>query len=175
MPVESAVRARVEAFASELVALIRSSAVDLVQEALGGGNAAASVRGRRPARAVSARHPKGAKRDPRVLEALTEKLAAFIARNPGQRIEQIGKALGVATKELALPVKKLIAAKRVSTKGQKRATTYYAGRGRPAKKRAVTRKAAKARPRTKKRAKRAPVKKPVAAAPSAPSTTPATE
>ena len=69
--------------------------------------------------------PKGAKRDPRVLEALTEKLGAFIKKNPGQRIEEIGKALGTRTKDLVLPVKKLIAAKKVSTKGEKRATKYF--------------------------------------------------
>jgi hypothetical protein len=126
MPIESEIRARVDAFAADLVSLIKASAMDVVQEALGEG---APARGRRrgpgrPPRAAS-RRPKGAKRDPKVLEALTEKLVAFIKKNPGQRIEQIGKALSVATKELALPVKKLIAAKKASTKGQKRATTYY--------------------------------------------------
>jgi len=135
MPVESTIRARVEAFASELVALIRSSAVDVVTEALG-GTGRSPLRGPgRPAGALrSSRRTKGAKRDPKILAALTEKLGAFIRKNPGQRIEQIGKALGIATKDLALPVKKLIAARQVSTKGQKRATTYFAGGGRvPAK------------------------------------------
>jgi predicted transcriptional regulator len=60
-----------------------------------------------------------------LLEALTEKLGAFIKKNPGQRIEQIGKALGTPTKELALPVKKLLAAKRIATRGQKRSTKYF--------------------------------------------------
>ena len=126
--VEAEIRSRLESFVQDLTAAIRASALDLVSEALGEQGRA---RPRRVATRVSApapngRRPKGAKRDPKVLEALTEKLGAFIKKNPGQRIEQIGKALGTPTKEFALPVKKLIAAKKVSTKGQKRATTYYA-------------------------------------------------
>jgi hypothetical protein len=43
---------------------------------------------------------------------------------PGSRIEAIGKALGYKTKELALPMKKLIAESTVKTEGEQRATTY---------------------------------------------------
>ncbi|HEV8549778.1 MAG TPA: hypothetical protein VGQ57_12135 [Polyangiaceae bacterium] len=67
---------------------------------------------------------------------MTERLAAFIAKSEGLRIEQIAKELQTSTRELNLPVKKLIAAKRVSTKGQKRATTYFAGGGKSAPRRA---------------------------------------
>jgi hypothetical protein len=193
MPVETTIRARVETFASELIALIRSSAVEVVEEALGGkATRGGGGRGRaRSAPRASGRRPKGAKRDPKLLESLTEKLGAFIKKNPGLRIEQIGKALGAATKDLALPVKKLIAAKRVSTKGQRRATTYYAGKGgrgaakpagkggrraaKPAKGKRRTKKARvkrgkkQARPKTrqraaKKRATKTPTVKPAAPA-----------
>jgi len=68
--------------------------------------------------------PKGQKRSPEALHQLELQLAQYIAKHPGQRIEQIGQAMGVSTKELALPVRKLIASKQVKTKGQKRATTY---------------------------------------------------
>ena len=40
-------------------------------------------------------------------------------------MEAIGKALGTPTKELNLPVKKLLSAKRIRTKGEKRATEYF--------------------------------------------------
>ena len=54
---------------------------------------------------------------------------AYIAKHPGQRIEQIGAAMGVSTKSLVLPSKKLIASKAVFTRGNKRATTYSTKRG----------------------------------------------
>ncbi|HEX6275298.1 MAG TPA: hypothetical protein VFZ53_19795 [Polyangiaceae bacterium] len=62
-----------------------------------------------------------------MLAALTDKLEGFIKKNPGKRIEEIGQALGTPTKELVLPVRKLVAAKKVSTKGKKRATKYFPG------------------------------------------------
>jgi len=131
--VEAEIRARLEQFATRLTALIQQSAMSSVEDAFGGSAPARRGRGGRGAAVAAVRAPrakKGQKRDPGLLEALTEKLGSFIAKNPGLRIEQIGQTLGVATKDLALPVKKLIAAKRVSTKGQKRATTYFAGGGR---------------------------------------------
>jgi hypothetical protein len=59
------------------------------------------------------------------LEALIRsKLHRYIASHPGQRIEQIGKALGETTKDLRLPAQKLIAEKLVKTKGARRGMTY---------------------------------------------------
>jgi hypothetical protein len=129
--VESDIRSRVESFVEDLTAMIRASALDLVNEALGEGGSrpgkrAAGRRAAAPAAITSGRRSKGAKRDPRLLAALTDKLGDYIKKNPGQRIEQIGKSLGIPTKDLALPVKKLVGAKKISTKGQKRATTYFA-------------------------------------------------
>ena len=147
--VEAEIRARLEQFATRLTALIQQSAMSSVEDAFGGSGPARRGRGSHGGVVAAARAPrarKGQKRAPGLLEALTEKLGSFITKNPGLRIEQIGQTLGVATKELALPVKKLIAAKRVSTKGQKRATTYYAGGGRGGKRgpKATKTKAAKA-------------------------------
>jgi hypothetical protein len=80
----------------------------------------------RPPRAVSApRRAKGGKRDPRVLEATVGKLHAAIKTKPGQRIEEISRQIGVTTRELALPAKKLIAAKKIRTTGTRRATKYF--------------------------------------------------
>jgi hypothetical protein len=41
-------------------------------------------------------------------------------------MDAIGKALGTATKDLILPVKMLLAAKTIRTKGEKLATEYFA-------------------------------------------------
>jgi hypothetical protein len=69
---------------------------------------------------------KGGRRSPEEMEQLTRSLLAHIKKNPGQRIEPIAQALEVGAKELALPVKKLWAEKAITTKGQRRGTTYYA-------------------------------------------------
>jgi hypothetical protein len=69
---------------------------------------------------------KGEKRSTEALEELSEKFAAFVAKNPGLRIEQINTQLGTTTKELALPIRKLLGEKRIKSKGEKRSTTYHA-------------------------------------------------
>lgn len=133
--VKDQIRERVEAFAAEIAELIRASAMETVAAALNegvgggrGGRGRGRVVGGRPgrgaARAVVAR-AKGAKRPPSEIESLTTELGNYIKNNPGQRIEQIAKGLGTTTKELTLPVKKLLAKKAIKTRGQKRATQYF--------------------------------------------------
>jgi hypothetical protein len=73
-----------------------------------------------------AKRSKGAKRDPGDIEALTEQLFAAMKKAPNSRIEELSKELGMATKELALPVKRLLDSKRVKKSGQRRATRYTA-------------------------------------------------
>ena len=78
-----------------------------------------------------AKPPKAAKRTPgekrprAVLAALTEVLATYITKHPGQRIEQIGVALMASTADLKRPMNRLIAAKRARTTGARRATRYF--------------------------------------------------
>ncbi|HYP74702.1 MAG TPA: DNA-binding protein [Polyangiaceae bacterium] len=130
--VNDRIRSRVEAFAEELSALIRDSAMETVREALGGGGAPRRAgRGGRAAASAApvrggGRREKGQKRDPGEIERLTGRLLDYVKGNAGQRIEQIAAGMGTVTKELNLPVKKLIAQKALKTKGQKRATQYFA-------------------------------------------------
>jgi hypothetical protein len=77
--------------------------------------------GRRKGRA---RAP-GEKRPQAELARLTDRLGDYIEHNPGQRMEIIGKALGMPTRELNLPMKKLLAARKIRTEGHKRATEYF--------------------------------------------------
>lgn len=69
---------------------------------------------------------KGEKRSPEEMEATASKLLAYVDKNPGLRIEQINKAIGTTTKDLQLPIRKLIADSALKTKGEKRSTTYFA-------------------------------------------------
>ncbi len=116
----------IQNFVAELSAALAETSHSAISEALGGtALSTASTGAKRGRPAKIAKRAKGGKRSPDELVKLTQSLATYVKRNPGQRIEQISKALGTSTKELALPAKKLIAEKKVATKGQKRATTYF--------------------------------------------------
>jgi len=128
--IDEEVREAVESFVVQLKGLIQRAALESVQSALNGGGGT-SRRGeakRAPSRAPVASqggYESSSKRSPAELAALIKKLHSHISKHPGQRIEKIGEGLGVPTKALVLPVKRLISEKKVTTKGQKRATVYF--------------------------------------------------
>jgi 3-oxoacyl-ACP reductase-like protein len=147
--VESQLKSRVDSFVSELSDLVKKAALEAVTNALKGGaghapgvaKAAGKKRGPAPAPAApkaAAKAPKaapaapaaakrkaGQKRSPDEIAKTTEKLLAYITKNSGQRIEEIAKGVGNSTKELTLPVKKLLNDKKITAKGEKRATRYF--------------------------------------------------
>jgi hypothetical protein len=142
--VEKELQHRVDTFVHELSALIRRQALAAVEELLQKGEHAGAHAGhavaRKPGRPAKAAEPKpvgrpakptaaakrkpGEKRTPQELAQLTEQLYHYIKSNPGQGVEQIAKGIGHPTKELTLPIRKLIGDKKISSKGQKRATRY---------------------------------------------------
>jgi len=86
------------------------------------------VTGRTTPKALAARSAsrgRGAKRDAGELEQLASKFLAAVKAKPGERIEQLAPSIGSATKDLALPIRKLIASKQVKTEGERRATRYF--------------------------------------------------
>jgi hypothetical protein len=126
----------VQGFVAQITELARRAALDTLESAFGGraprggGAAVAAVAASPPSvgRAGRPRGGRGGKRTPADLEALSEQVGSFVKANPGLRIEQINKQLGTTTKDLALPIRKLVADGVISTKGQKRSTTYFAGK-----------------------------------------------
>jgi len=130
--ISDTIRAALDAFVNDLSSLIQEAALESVEQALAEASTIPGRRGRTARAAatsfvsLSLNRKKGAKRTPEELEQLIKKLHGYIAKNPGQRIEQIAQGLDISTKELNLPAKKLISEKKLSTKGQKRATTYFA-------------------------------------------------
>jgi hypothetical protein len=121
---QSEMRRLVDGFVTQLSELWRRQAI----EALGGSGG----RGGRGGAAVAIGRPRGgrgAKRTSDELEQLSDQFIEFVKSNPGLRIEQINKQLGTSTKDLALPIRKLLAEGAVKAKGQKRSTTYFASEG----------------------------------------------
>jgi hypothetical protein len=78
---------------------------------------------------------KGVKRDPALLQKLMESIHKFVVANcektdkkglTGVTIEILSKSLKAVSKDLTLPMKKLIKEGKITTTGQKRATRYFA-------------------------------------------------
>jgi hypothetical protein len=126
----------VQGFVTQITELARRAALDTLESAFGGrparGGAIAVAEAppglKRVGRIGRPRGGGGAKRSPADLQVLSDRFASFVKANPGLRIEQINKQLGTATKDLALPIRKLIAEGVISAKGEKRSTTYFAGK-----------------------------------------------
>lgn len=130
---EQQIAQRVQAFVSEITELARQQALETLSSALviGGGSRARSRNGAEPVRRSRGRST--GRRSPEELDRACELLTAEIKANPGQRVEQIGRALGTPTKELALPLRKLLATKVLRSEGHRRATRYFPAGGRGAK------------------------------------------
>ena len=124
----------VQGFVAQISELARRAAIDTLESAFGERSVRSS--GRAAVAAVQTASPrvgrpaggKGTKRTQADIDALAERLLSFVKATPGLRIEQINKELGTTTKDLALPIRKLVAEGMLSTKGQKRSTTYSPGR-----------------------------------------------
>ena len=120
----------VQGFVAQITQLARRAAVDTLESAFGnhGSHAAAGPASARSPQVGRPRGGRGAKRSAEDLEAMANQFASFVKTHPGLRIEQINKELGTTTKDLALPIRKLISEGMISAKGKKRSTTYFPGR-----------------------------------------------
>jgi hypothetical protein len=118
----------VAGFVAQITELARRAALDMVDAALrpvrstSGGSASFAL--------PRVSRGKGAKRSSNELDKLAETFHSYVMKHPGLRIEQINKELGTTTKDLALPIRKLIAEGALKAKGTKRSTTYFASEGR---------------------------------------------
>ena len=120
------IRSRIDSLLSDISQLVKSSALDAVHTALGVQGAAKTARSAAAPAATPRRRGRPGKRSSEDVTKTGEMFLAFVKQNEGQRLEEIGKALGVPTKELTYPVARLMEAKKLKTKGQKRGTKYYA-------------------------------------------------
>jgi hypothetical protein len=118
------IRDAIEAFVEELSVLVRAAALQSVTEVFG-SSGPGGRRGRGSVVGGSPRRAKGEKRSAQALSQLVGRLLTEIKTKPGLRMEQIAKSIGSTTKDLALPAKKLLAEKKIKTKGERRATKYF--------------------------------------------------
>lgn len=138
--IEAEIRSRVDAFVAELTELVRRAALEAVSAAVNeqmGGlrkparlpTSAASTKAS-PAQAASSpknngSRKRGEKRSQEELSALKDRVLEYIQGNSGQGVEGIAKALGTSTRELSLPIRRLLADKQITSRGEKRATRYF--------------------------------------------------
>lgn len=118
-------------FTEQLTQLVQRSAVEQLHEALGGiGGSVGSGHGRR-VRVVrmgrtARRAGSGGKRSSEQVQRMADTLLTFVKEHPGMRGEQIAAALQTDVGHMRLPMKTLIAKRRIKTKGQRRGMTYFA-------------------------------------------------
>jgi hypothetical protein len=118
---QSEMKRLVDGFVNSLSELWRRQAIEALGGSRKGGTGGVAAIGRARGR--------GAKRTSDELETLSDTFIEFVKGNPGLRIEQINKQLGTTTKDLALPIRKLLSEGAIKAKGQKRSTTYFASEG----------------------------------------------
>jgi hypothetical protein len=134
-PLRSQLSELVESFTNSVMEAIRGASLDeLLTESGKPGRPAARVeaaaaRAPRPARTVapstaSGRLPRRSAED--IAELLESVVTLVKKHNDGLRAEQIRAELGMQAKELPRVLKEGLASKKLRSKGQKRATTYYA-------------------------------------------------
>ena len=122
--IQQAINERIDAFVAEITELAKQAALETLAGGLAGG-------GRRVGATPSAPRArrKSGKRSPEEIAETADQLLTYIRENPGQRMEAIAKALDSTTKDLTLPIKKLLSQGHVRVEGQKRATSYYPSAG----------------------------------------------
>jgi hypothetical protein len=120
----------VQGFVAQITELAQRAAISTLESAFVGRPTrnGTSTAAQNDGRVGRPRGVRGSKRTATDLEMLSDKFASFVKANPGLRIEQINKELGTTTRDLALPIRKLIADRMVSAKGHKRSTMYFPGR-----------------------------------------------
>ncbi len=139
---DAAIRAQFDQFLGTISSLVRRSALESVRSALEVGPAPAARRGpgrkpraqaarrSRPTAKVKARRSRVGRPPLPIDEKIAQALVAYIRTHPGERLEQIGRALKRPTAPLKRPASRLLSTGVLRTEGRKRGTRYFAtGRG----------------------------------------------
>jgi NH3-dependent NAD+ synthetase len=127
--IQQAINERIDAFVADITELAKKAALETLETGLSGGVRRSST----SKGLISTRvRRKSGKRSPDEIQEAANQLLEFIRTKPGQRMEAIAKEMGSTTKDLTLPIKKLLQQNLVRVEGQKRATSYYPSTGKSA-------------------------------------------
>lgn len=141
----SEIEALIESFTNQLQMLTKRNALEQVVAALGGASpapkggrgrpkgsknkstqvvkSAAPAAAAAPGKILSVR--KGKRRTAADVEQMGQTLIAFVKANPGQRADQIAKALRTDAMTIRLPMQALLASKKLKSQGVRRGTKYF--------------------------------------------------
>jgi hypothetical protein len=137
------IQSLIQSFVTQIEAAAKRSALEQVLATLGGSMPAAK-RGRGPGRpkgttsaapvasAVIKPVKAGKRRSAEDVQQMGMALVDYVKANPGSRGEQIAAAMGSDVGTIRLPMKALIAAKKIKTQGQRRGMKYFVAGAMPA-------------------------------------------
>jgi hypothetical protein len=139
MTLKTKIHALADTFATEVLAAIRAASLEEILD--GGSSSGGAVRrgpGRPPKAAAAAAAPGAAPKAKRGRGRPARRSAADIApviarivaklkeHKSGLRSEQLQKVLHLSKREIVRPIADALAAKKITKKGEKRSTTYFA-------------------------------------------------
>jgi len=117
---ETEIEKVVRGFVAQVADLARRAALETLSTALGSSDKrSSSAASRAPATGRGGRRRSGE------MDQMRDTILDHVKKNPGLRTEQLGKALGATTKELARPIRQLVSEGSLKTKGQRRGMQYF--------------------------------------------------
>jgi hypothetical protein len=124
---QSKVNHTVQGFVAQVVELVRHAALESLQTAFAApGATIAAPPQADPEPALTHLGHLGRRRTPEDLDDLAKRLAIVVRANPGLRIAELAERLGTPTRQLSVPIRKLVAEGTIQPRGRRRATTYVA-------------------------------------------------
>jgi len=129
MPNTPNLQSLVEKFTDELALVMRRAALEEVHAKLSLAIGDVSSKRRStpgPRAARSGKRGRPGKFTPEQMDKLGKSILGLLKKSPGARSEQLSAAMKMDAATLRIPLKVLIAAKKIKVKGQKRGTTYFA-------------------------------------------------
>jgi hypothetical protein len=132
MSLKHRITALAEEFSTGVLAAIRAASLEeILSEGAGSRGASAALQGgavkRGPGRPRGSKNARLARRSPEQIAAVVESIVGALRKNArGMRSEQLQKLLNLDKREIAGPLSDALDGKKITKKGQRRATTYFA-------------------------------------------------